>query len=45
MTNSGVRLELCAQERTYFPTMALCERPYNDIGGPSRDFEPCAGWA
>jgi len=24
---SGVRLELCALEKTYSPTMALCERP------------------
>jgi hypothetical protein len=27
VANFGVRLELCALERTYSPTMASCERP------------------
>ncbi len=37
--------KLCALGRTYTPTMALYEWPYNNIGGPSYDLEPCIGWA
>jgi hypothetical protein len=41
VANSSVRLELCGLERTYSPTMASCERPWNDLGGPSGDPERC----
>jgi len=45
MAISGLKLKLCAHEKTYSLTVASCERPYNDLGGPFRDLEPCIGWA
>jgi hypothetical protein len=45
VVNSNVKLELCALERTYSRTMALCERPYNNLRGSSCDPEPYTCWA
>jgi hypothetical protein len=40
-----VWLKLCALEKTYSSTMASCERPHNNLRGPSRDPKPCISWA
>jgi len=43
MVNFGVKLKLCALEKTYSLTMVSCERPWNDLGGSSHNLEPCTG--